>query len=288
MRRGAVALLLASFTLLVAACGQQAANGTVIGIRQQVDLAPDSTQVDLTAMNNLLAEELAQASNTAAIPGEDWMALGELPIDTTLTAKEIERLLGLQSLCEGAINQRLAALATVRTQVAGDGLMSYYEKSNLMYLLDSTSSSLKRVQVEVARAELADQVRADIQRVAGLRVDGLLLPKVHLLIAGYQVQQLGGIYGGDRIKFQQQVGLGLGSPSVTAAAQALVDDLAVQVAIMSTYSSYALGLLSYLDPSGYPRNKPSLQAARQALDRAKIASDRATADVAQIHVYLHH
>ncbi len=279
-------MLLASFTLLSAACGQPAANGTVIGIRPSTDVTQPAP-VDLTAMNTLLADELAQSNNTAAIPGEDWIALGELPVDLTLTTKQLERLYLLQKLGEEIIHQRLTALSRMRAQVSRDSLMSDYQRSTLLYLLDGATYNLKAAQVKIARELLPDQARADVTSVAAFRVYGLLLPKAHLLLAAYQTQQLSTLYSDLRTRYQQQLRLGLLSPAATAAAQALIDDLSAQANAMGSYSTYALGLLFWLDPSGYPGNKSTLRAARQAVSQAQVASDRATNDLAQLKAYIH-
>jgi hypothetical protein len=287
MKRAIVAGLFVSMALLASACGSPAANATVIGVRPAAGaVAVTPGHVDLSAVATMLADQMASASNTTPIPGEDWLALGELPIDSTLTLNQVERLQRLQLLCDYIIQERQAAIAALVGQIAGDGATTWYQKANLYALLNSGSATLHALQVKVARDQVVDEARADVVRIASLRIYGVLIPKVRILLAAYQIQHLAQLYSSAQANLQQRVSALPSTGSPISAAQGYLNDLGKQINAMSNNSYYMVSLLYGLDPSGYPANKPWFRTARQAMVRAQSASFVAGADIAKVHGYL--
>jgi hypothetical protein len=287
MQRAIVAALLVSMALLAAACGPRTPNSTVIGVRPaagQVD--GRSGRIDLSTMAAMLADQMASANNTAPIPGEDWIALGELPVDSVLTLNQVERLLRLQQLGELMIQERQAAIASMVGQIRGDGGTAAYQKANLYSLLNRGSATLHALQVKVARDQLVDVARADVVRIAGLRIYGVLIPKVRILLGAYQLQHLAKLYSNAQANLQQQVSALPGTGAPISTAQGYLNDLGNQINVMSNNSYYMVSAVYSVDASGYPGNRPLLRGARQAMVRAQSAGGAASADITKVQAFL--
>ncbi len=276
-RRFAIVLVCAA--LMSAACGHPTANGPVIGVRPLVNEGAAASEFDVTSISNALSNQLSLVNDASAIPGENKIAKGELPIDSTLTVKQSARLGALQQLGQILVDNRLAAIAAVRRQVLADPLMSAGEKAQLTYLLDRATADLNAMQVKIARGLLVDQARAEVTGVAAFRVYGLLVPQVHLLIAAYQTQHLVSIYSSQQSTLQQQINTKGAAGGQTGHAQLAINDLSAQIAIMSRDSWYALAVLPGLTAAGYPGNKQVLANARHDLNAAGNAGSVAASDV---------
>ncbi len=288
MNRALVPALVVAMALLAAACGPPTANATVIGVRPGAGAVEVTTtgHIDLSTMAAMLADQMASANDTAPIPGEDWVALGELPVDTVLTLSQVERLLRLQQAADLMIQERQAAIASLAGQIAGDGSTAAYQKWNLYALLNRGSASLHSLEVKVARDKVVDDARADVVRIASLRIYGVLIPKVRILLAAYQIQHLAQVYSNIQADLQQRVSALAGSGSPVTAAQQYLYDLVNQVNVMSSNSYYMVSVLYGVDPSGYPANRPLFRVSREAMVRAQYASDAANVDITKVKGYL--
>jgi hypothetical protein len=266
------------FVLLLVACGNQAADGPVIGARPNPDVGTGAVSFDPSPLAAEFEAQLAAINSVQSI-GETALAAGELPIDSVLTAKQSLRLGQLQVIGNALIAERLNAVAGVRGQVAADGLMSSGQKSAVMGLLDASSTGLTQLRLTIAREQLVDGARSDLVKIGHLRVYGLVLPQARMLIVAYQLASLAAMYSAQRASLQQQIYTAEAYGKDGAPAQALVNDLSIRIATVSRSSSGALAQLQGLSPSGYPANRASLISARGSLVVGKVASDQAASDV---------
>ena len=267
---------LACAGLLLAACGQP--EGVLIGVRPHTEVAAVTATFDSSVLAAAINAQLAEYDQLAPI--EDSLARGELPLDSTLTLKQRERLATLQEAGFSYIKDRLDALAGVRGQVVSDPSMQSWQKGNLMALLDGASATLSQLRVKIERDLLVDQARADVARIPRLRVYGLLLPEARLLMTGYQLQRLAVVYARQRASLQQAVNTAQANGRDVTVAQRAVNDIAIRVNTVSQESASGLAQLQGLSVAGYPGNKPYLLSARRYLTAGKFASDQAARDVA--------
>ena len=275
--RGWPAAGLACLALLAAGCGQPTANSQVIGVRPVPHQTPSAAQLDAAAIAATMSEELAAANATQAIPAEDLLALGELPIDSTLTLKQLEQLGGLQQLGQIIIQNRLTVIASLRSQVVANKHMATTDRWNITYLLDAAAARLRAMRVKITKDLLVDQARADVTNVAAFRVYGLLVPQVHMLIAAYELRQLLSDYTAEEHSLEQQINSAVLGANV-GGARAALNDMLAQLPVMDQTSRSALYLLQGLSSSGYPGNKQRLRMANSYLDRGQAASKRAAND----------
>jgi hypothetical protein len=277
VRRSAVALAWIGL-LLISACGQPTANDSVISVRPTPVPSAETGRVsfDATGLGADLKAQLDYASSLTGINGDNYLALGLLALDSTLTFKQTERLIFLQQLGQGDIDQRLNALAVLRNQVVADGTIP--QKGVLTNILDSTSAALLSMRATIGSDQLVDKTRADIIKIATLRTYGLVLPQVHMLIAAYQIQHLAAIYSGqilglkDRIVVAASQGI-----NVTRAVNA-ERDLEAQIGIMNRASYLAIVTLPNLSAAGYPGNKGTVLMVRNNLTAGKYAASQAGVD----------
>ena len=282
-----LALTLALLAVLASACGRAGPNGQVIGIRTLPSTRSEATfELDLASMRAAMSDQLADANATQGIPGEEQLAAGELPLDTILTIRQIERLAVIQQLGEAIIQNRLDAIAGLRGQVLGYRSMTSADKWNLAGLLDNAAARLRAMRVTIARDLSVDQARADVTAVGQFRVYGLLIPKIHMLIATYTLrQQLPRLTSVEQ-SLELQLNIAVPTANVAGARTALNDMLA-QISIVDQQSSTALSLLRYLDPSGYPNNRGYLRVAGSYLDRGQAAAWQAGQDAKTVRADLH-
>ncbi len=285
VRRSAVALAWVGL-LLISACSPTTANDSAIGVRPTPVPSPTTGRVpfDPAGLNAALQAQLNDAASASAIQGDDYLALGLLPLDSTLTFKQTERLIFLQQLGQGIIDQRLNAITVLRNQVVADGAIGWPQKGVLTNILDSTSAALLSMKAAIGSDQLVDKTRADIIKIATVRTYGLVLPQVHMLIAAYQIQHLAAIYSGqilglkDRIVVVASQGV-----NVTRAVNA-ERDLEAQIGIMNRTSYLAIATLPNLSAAGYPGNKGTVLMVRNNVTAGKYAASQAGVDAANARV----
>jgi hypothetical protein len=283
-RASAVAVVLA-LAATVAGCGQPSASGPVIGVRPATSPNSEYFELDPASIADSLHNQLSLANDTNPITGENKLAKGELPIDSLLTLKQSERLSALQQLGNTIIQDRLTAIAALRSQVLTLPPSPGGHKETVK-LLDSATAALHAMQVKIARDQLVDQARADVTAVAALRVYGLLLPQVHMLITAYDLERLAGIYTSQQAALQQDIDNAAAAGAANAPAQQAVDDLAAQITIMNRVSRSAMQVLPGLTASGYPGNRQQLADISANLKAARSASDQAANDILQAKIDL--
>jgi hypothetical protein len=272
--------------VLLAACGPRTANGTVISVRATPQVVSNPVQTDIAAFQDVMQSELAQANDTAAIPGEDQLAAGALPLDTTLTLNQFEKLLTLRGFGQVIIQNRLTAIANVRTRVLAYRAMSLDQKYRLLYLLDRATANLNYMQFKIAEDQYVQTARADVTTVAAFRVYGLLLPEVHVLIRADALIRQAEADSGELQHLNGFLLVPAPGANVDAAAAAL-NDMAFRIATMNQYASLAISLVAYLSPSGYPGNKTALLWAHKYVEVAKYAASIALNDAAAAKADLH-
>src|ERR1700694_2436642 len=155
VRGSAVALAWVGL-LLIGACSPTTANDSAIGVRPTPVPSPTVGRVpfDPAGLNAALQAQLNDAASATAIEGANYLALGLRPLDSTLTFKQTERLIFLQQLGQGDIDQRLNALAVLRNQVVADGAMGWPQKGVLTNILDSTSAALLSMRATIGSDQL--------------------------------------------------------------------------------------------------------------------------------------
>ena len=278
-------ILFALLAMLASACGQPTGNGMVIGVRPAAVSDARTSVFEASSIDQMLGNESTYATSVDVIQ-ENAMAFGLLPIDTTLTVRQAEHLATLQLLGQSIIQSRLTAISKVRQQIANDRLLSYSQRYGITSRLDRATAGLNSMQVKIARDLLVDQTRADVTAVAAFRVFGLLLPQAHLLVAAYDLVQVAAIYANQHNNLQQALYNSSLSGQSAIAAQAILDDLARQVATASRYGSTASYQVNALTAAAYPGNRGMLKVARQTVTAGKDASSRAASDVSQLHAIL--
>jgi hypothetical protein len=241
--------------------------------------ANQSTEIS-DSIAQMLAGEVAMANSPDAVPGGNQMANGELPIDSTLTIKQLERLLSLQTIGDAIVQARLTALARVRGEVMAAADLSWDERWGTVAALDNASAGLQHLQVNLARELLPDLARADVKRIASFHVNGLLIPQAHLLVAAYQQLSHANRYASQAAGLQQRL---YGAPLTNCnigAAQAAINDLGSMSNNMYGAGYAALAYLQGLSPAGYPGNKYAILAARKDVVVSQYAGYQASNDVA--------
>jgi hypothetical protein len=272
--------------LLLVACGQEAAGGQpVIGVRPPTEVIGGPATFDASSIALEFASQLTEIDKVQSM-GDDPGAYGLLPIDSTLTFKQSQRLLYRQQQGDSEVASRLRAIATVRSQVFADRLMSYYQKASLIGTLDTAIATLDQMRVTIAREQLPDQIRNDVDKVYKLRIGTVVLPRTRMIIAADLLVQLAAIYANQQASLQQQIYTAQAYGKDVTAAQAAVNDLAGRISAINGYRQAALYQLQGLDPAGYPANKYLLRGARGSLVAGKSAGDQAAVDVARARAAL--
>jgi hypothetical protein len=286
LRRFAVVLALAG--LVLSACGQQGANGEVVGARSAPSLGSGSGQFVLStdAIALELDRQIREANDLGALPPGTTFGDGVIPLDAILTVKQIERLQQLQNLGQLKVYSRLANIASLRAEVVNDQTMTYGQKGTVTAILDQSAAGLYGILARINKDRMVDQARADVTAVALFRVNGLLEPQVHLLIAAYQLQQLSVSYAAQRAALQREINIQqLTNPSV-APAQAATNAMAAQISAMLAIGQNTAAALVRLSAADYPGNRYALLSARQTLLAGRGAGERAATYRRQAMSYL--
>jgi len=266
--------------VVLTACGQPMASGTVIGARSVPTVQPSqggpSNQVDWTAQE--LARQRQLAKEVAALLANPAPASGRLPLEATLTIKQIERLELLQVLGLVEVDSRLQAVAQLRAQVFSSRTMTSAQMGTAAAILDQAAAGLERVRARIENDRLVDQVRADLTTIGLFRVNGLLVPQIQLLVAAYEMHQLALSYLSQRAQLQQQINARqLANPNV-GPAQTLANAMTAQISTMLSTSDRAAAILVPLRAADYPANQSALNSARQNLLAGQSAGGRAAND----------
>jgi hypothetical protein len=268
---------LGSAGMLLAACGQGTPGGTVVGVRPPAGASVEAAPFDASSIAAEFAAQLAEISKLQSI-GDNAAAYGLLPLDSTLTFRQSERLLTRQQQGDSEVVGRLSAISKVRSQVVADPSMSYYQKASLIGTLDGATATLNQMRVTIAREQLPDQIRPDIVKVNKLRIYTVVLPQARMMIAADLLVQIAATDAGRQASLQNMVTTKQACGRDVTAAQSYVSDLAAQITNMRSYSSAALAQVQGLSPDGYPGNKSSILSARSTLVAGQAAADRAAGD----------
>jgi hypothetical protein len=272
------------FVLLLAAC-QSPADGSGIGARSVPDANASAVSFDASPIAAAFAAQLAALNNIQSI-GETTLANGQLPLDSVLTLRQSLHLAYQQVLDNTFIADRLNAIATLRSQVVSDRVMSSWQKARVMGVLDAASAALYKLRLTVAREQLVDAAAHDKVKIFQLRVLTVILPQARLLMAAYQLDDLAAFYARQPAGLQQAIYAWEANGNDGTAAQAALNDLSLRIAVMRRSSGAAIAQVSGLSASGYPGNRSSLISARGALVAGKVAGDQAAADAVRTRAAL--
>lgn len=273
------------FVFLLAACGNQAADGPVIGVRPNAEVNVGAVSFDASPIADAFAAQLA-ATNSIQSIGETTLANGELPLDSVLTLRQSLRLAYEQVLDNTFISDRLNAISTVRGQVLSDRSTASWQKARVLGVLDGASAALYKLRLKVAREQLVDAAAHDKFYVFKLRVLTVVLPQARLLMAAYQLDNLASFYARQTAGLQQAIYAWEANGNDGTAAQAALNDFVRRIAITRGYSGAAVAQVSGLGASGYPGNRSSLISARGSLVAGKVAGDQAAADAVRTRAAL--
>jgi hypothetical protein len=286
VRRSGIALALLGL-FLISACGQPTANDTSIGVRPGLPgTGPIAITFDPASLNSLLTGQLDAVKSLDSIAGDNYLAVGLLALDSTLTLRQTERLIALQSLGQSVIDQRLKAIGDLRAQVAGDPSMSWSQKGRPIQILDSAAAALQSMRLTILGDQLVDKTHADIVKVATVRVYGLVLPQVHMLVAAYQMARLAAIFSNEVITLRDQIVVAASTGRSVAVAVAAVNDLTAQIGTMNRASYLAIVTLPNLTAAAYPGNKGTLLMVRRNLTSGKYAGSQGSADASRARASL--
>jgi hypothetical protein len=224
------------------------------GIDQAVEaeLAAASAIQSDGASPGVLVEINALTSVTALIRSEAFTSL------QTTGAKEIAKR-------QGSVN---ALIADVRGDVYLNGitLSASSLSATLLSMLAGVSAQLDRQGATIASDSLPDVLRSDVTNIGpSTRVAGLIQPMTHLAIAGGgELRELNDL----TTRYQQLqslvAGVAASNPNHSREVARLADLSASIAAARQSVESAVAAVIS-LSPSGFPANKATVTAVRNAL-----------------------
>jgi hypothetical protein len=257
---------------LLAGCSAVAGNA-VVGI--PASAPPAYTQAGNTidsAIDQAVQAELA-AANAVQSDGAPAGVLVEINALTSVTALiRAEAFTSLQTTGGKEIAKRQgyvnALIGDVRadTYLNGITLSGSSLSATLLSMLYSVKAQLDGLSSNIANASLPDELRSEVTSIGpSTRVAGLILPMTHLAIAGggelRELNDLAARYQQLRITV---AGVAGSNPNHSLEVARLAD-LSASIAAARQIVVSAVAAVMSLSPSGFPSNKATVTAVRNAL-----------------------
>jgi hypothetical protein len=282
--------------VLLAGCSAVAGNA-VVGI--PASAPPAYTQAGNTidsAIDQAVQAELA-AANAVQSDGAPAGVLVQINALTSVTALiRAEAFTSLQTTGGKEIAKRQgyvnALIGDVRadTYLNGITLSGSSLSATLLSMLYSVKAQLDGLSSNIANASLPDELRSEVTSIGpSTRVAGLILPMTHLAIAGGgELRELNDLAA----RYQQLrltvAGVAGSNPNHSLEVARLAD-LSASIAAARQIVVSAVAAVMSLSPSGFPSNKATVTAVRNALVSLRSPSGKlfeAKADVAAINALL--
>jgi hypothetical protein len=208
-------------------------------------------------------------------------ATGGSPMDTTSppatggptsaaspTADPGATLAQIKQRGAAAIATREAALPQMAADVSDSLGITAADKATLLGQIQADESGLNALNATIQADTTVAAARADVEDiVTDYYVFALEAPKVHLVIAGDAENSVESLLAGAMPEIQAAINAS--NSSEKAAAQAAFDDCTAKLAAAHEASSGVSAEVIDLQPSGYPGNKSTLEAAHTAVTTAR-------------------
>jgi len=167
-----------------------------------------------------------------------------------------------------AIATREAALPQLAADVSSSLGVTAGDKSTLLGQIQADESGLNALNATIQADTTIASARADVEDiVTDYYVFALEAPKVHLVIAGDGEDSVESLLGGAMPEIQAAINASTSANK--AAAQAAFDDCVAKLSAAQEASSGVSGEVINLQPSGYPGNKSTLEAAHDSETTAR-------------------
>jgi len=230
-----------------------------------------------------LAAAATLAAALMAVPGAALAANG--PNSTANPNGSPVRLAYLKGRGDAEIQRRLTTLTADAALVSSATHLTSSDQQALSTLISNDQSGLSALKTKIDNDTSVQVATADVQSiVTAYRIYVLVDPKIHETIGADRALASAALFGPLAANLQTRINNG---KNVDPAAQQALNDLNAKVAAAQAAASPVPGQVLPLDPSGYPGNKPILQAARQALETARDDLKAARTDAAKVVAYLH-
>ena len=281
---------------LLAGCSAVAGNA-VIGIPSSAP--PSNTQAGNTfdsAIDQAVQAELA-AANAVQSDGAPAGVQVEINALTSVTALiRSEAFTSLQTTGAKEIAKRQGYVNALIGDVRADAYLNGVTLSGsslsatLLSMLYGVNAQLDGLGSSIANDSLPDVLRNDVTSIGpSTRVAGLILPMTHLAIAGGgELRELNDL--ATRYQQLQSAVAGVaGSNPNHSLEVARLADLSASIAAARQVVESAVAAVMSLSPSGFPANKATVTAVRNALVSLRSPSGKlfeAKADVAAINALL--
>jgi hypothetical protein len=258
----------------------------------------------------------ALAALVAAVPTAAFAATSAGPSSNSLStpaADSATRIAYLRGRGDAAINQRLATLTADATEVTNaqtkldEGLAdiaSHYpndttvaqlkskvdaDMQNLAALISTDVNGLTQLKnkIDTQDTTVAELVADDQSIVTAYRVYLLVDPKIHLTVAADRESVIAQLLNDvDQLQTAKVNALPPTAPGVADAKAALADE-APKLADAITRSGQVAAAVGALQPSGYPANKPVLQANLTTAQQVAAELAQCRADAERVRTDLH-
>jgi hypothetical protein len=271
-----------SAALLVAGCASTPPGGQILGMPRPVATAPSPPASGdfLAGLQRAIANELnaVNAISSATGPYQPLVLLEALNNPSSLRrAENFSRLLSLGA-AEAAKREQvvISLLADVQrnSYIQGVTVGGASLSASLNSILNGETNLLATLATNLAGASLPDVARATKSTInASTRIYGLIEPQVHLgLAGGLEIAEINALAA-----HGQQLAVRLAAQGATRdhryfADMLLMTDLTSMLATARQTADSTLSSILSLTASGFPGNKATLIAARNALSQLRSPS----------------
>ena len=180
------------------------------------------------------------------------------------------RLAQLKERGAHAIATRESALPQLAADVTGGLGVTAGDKSNLLGQIQADESGLNALNTTIQADTTYATAHSDVELiVTDYYVFALEAPKVHLVIAADGETRVESLLGTTMPEVQSAITASGASATEKAAAQAAYDDCVAKLAAAQEATSGVSAEVINLQPSGYPGNKSTLEAAHTSVTTAR-------------------
>ena len=201
------------------------------------------------------------------------------PTPTPTPRPTTDEVVGLKASVLAAIDRRLGSVRALKATVVGSKVLTDGDRAALAAQLDSSAAGLTALAARVsAETEIAAVRRDALAVVADFRVDDLLAPKVHLVIAADYVIKSATSEDALAARLGPAIAREKAAGRDTRSTEALIADILGQTTAARSAASPVPAAVLALSAAGFPGNEPALKAARAAIESAGADLHRAADD----------
>lgn len=202
---------------------------------------------------------------------------------STTASRQADLMAVLKARGKAEIDRRLTFLGQLKSRVASAQNLTASDRGTLTSQIDGEVSGLTALEARIAADTDLATLRADVRSiVTAYRVYLLMGPKVHLVVGADGVVALAGRFDAIVTKLQAAIARAAAAGMDVTRLNALLADVQAKVADAKTKAGGVPGSVLPLLPSGYPGNRPTLEAARQDLRSARQDLRTARSDAREI------